>query len=168
MGNFDMGLRWILIVAVAQFAVACGNTGTPTPPVAPAVSAPAPAQVRDTRAATYELQERCAKDAAAWYKHAWEDGPAVPNVVSNYTNHYNTKSGRCMLVVNSSTFGKNKATGVPHTIFSKTLVDVLENRDIAEFDQVSTSAQPMACQFDGVQCGSAEEWDNLAKPYIEQ
>lgn len=156
----------ILVLAVALFAVACGNVGTPTPPVASAVPAPAP--VRDTRAETYELQERCAKDAAAWYKHTWEDTKGIQNLVSNYTNHYNTKSGRCMLMVTSSTFGKTKETGVPYTLVSKSLIDVLENRDVAAFDHVSTRPQPMQCEFDGIRCESSQEWDALAKPYMEQ
>ena len=163
-GKAWRGWLWLaifsLIVAVALFAVACGTVGTPTPPVASAIPAPTP--VRDTRVQTYELQERCAKDAAAWYKHAWEDPKGIRDVVSNYTNHYHAKSGQCMLVVSSRTFGKS------NIVVSKTLVDVLENRDLAAFDQVSTDPKPMQCKFDGAQCGSEQEWDNLAKPYMEQ
>ena len=152
--------RSILILAVT--AAACGKIGTLTPPVLPPVPSAASAPVRDTRPEIYELQERCAKNAAAWYKHAWEDPKGLSNIVGSYTNHYYAKSGRCMLVVTSRTFGKS------NIMVSKTLVDVLENRDVAEFDQASTSPQPIACQFDGVQCGSAQEWDSLAKPYMEQ
>src|SRR5580700_5759860 len=83
------------------------------PPPAPRA---APPTVRDTRVATYELQEKCAKDASVWYKHWWEDGPPVAGLISNYTNHYNAKLGRCYLIVNSTMNGKKAYTT------SKTLI----------------------------------------------
>jgi hypothetical protein len=145
---------------VAAFLVSSCDRQPVSPPAS--TPAPAPAPVRDTRVATYELQEKCAKDASAWYKHWWEDGPAIAGLTSNYTNHYNAKLGQCFLIVSSAIYGKKGTTE------SKTLIDVLENRDLAAFDKWSGKDTPMRCEVAGVSCTSASEWDALTKPYLEE
>jgi hypothetical protein len=148
---------------VGAFLVSSCGPQAQSPSAPPAVSPP----VRDARAENYALQEKCAKDASAWYKHWWEDPQRIPNIVSNYTNHYNVRLGQCFLVVSSTMFSKSNKTGTPFSTVSKTLVDVLENRDLGAFDKVSEQARPYQCAVGGTQCTSDDEWDNLAKPYME-
>jgi hypothetical protein len=150
---------------VGAFLVSSCDRQTGSPPT-PA-PAPTPAPVHDTRVATYELQEKCAKDSAAWYKHWWEDPKGLQDLVSNYTNHYNQKSGRCFLVVASTMFSKASKTRQTSSINAKTLVDVLENRDIGTLDTTSLRPQPIQCQVGGISCASSDEWDARAKPYME-
>jgi hypothetical protein len=155
-------IGWLIGVLLVA---SCGRQESPPKP---APTPPrAPATVRDTRLEMYELQEKCAKDAHDWYKRDWEDVPA-PNIVSSYTNHYNSRLEKCFVIVSSTLFGKEKKTGVEYSVNSKTLVDVLEHRDIGAYDESSRRAQPMQCKVDDAPCAGADQWDALAKPYMDE
>jgi hypothetical protein len=142
----------------------CAKAPAPTSP-----PPPAPPPAPDIRKATYELQEKCARDARDWYKHWWED---VPNAVgtqsvSKYTNHYSAKLGRCFIVVDSTTFNRDKKSGKTSALQSSTLTDVLENRDIGTADWFGANDTFNQCQVNGAACNSPAEWHALAKPYME-
>jgi hypothetical protein len=149
---------------VAGALLVCSCSRQPDPPAAAAPPAP---PARDTRLEMYQLQEKCAKDAHDWYKREWEDVPG-PNIASTYTNHYNSKLDRCFLIVTSAVFGTDKKTGVAYSTNSKTLLDVLENRDIGVFDQKSSVGQPTQCEVHDVICASADEWTMRVKPYMTE
>jgi hypothetical protein len=53
-----------------------------------------------------------------------------------------------------------------NSINSKTLLNVLENRDIGMYDQSSNQALPFQCEVGDARCTSADQWDALAKPYM--
>jgi hypothetical protein len=128
----------------------------------PALQRPAP---QDTGKASYELQEKCAHDASQWYKREWEEGPAIPGLLSNYTNHYSAKLRGCFIVVNSTLFFTDKS-GKNSSKRSNTLTDVLENKDIGTADWYANEAYNN-CKVNGVSCSSPEEWAALLKPYME-
>jgi len=112
---------------------------------------------------SYELQEKCARDAREWFDRQWQDDAQPPFTVQ-YTNHYSQKFGTCFAVVSR--------TGVlPRELLQYThfLYDVLENREIGRvnwFDKagrVSTNV----CFVNGKPCSSLADWNELVKPYTE-
>lgn len=150
---------WVIAaILVCSCSPQPDSPAPPPPPVPP---------VRDTRFEMYQLQEKCAKDAHDWYKREWED-VQIAGVTSTYTNHYNSKSERCFLMVASTTYGKPPKTGVGISVDSRTLLDVLENRPVGVFDKSSNRPQPWQCEVGGTQCASADEWDRMAKPYMDE
>ena len=152
------------VVGWASLVFLTASCSRPAEPVQPAAPLPPPA--RDTHVATYDLQEKCAKDSYAWYKREWEDVPAS-NISSSYTNHYNSKLNRCYVLVASTVYGKEKKTAVEYSMHSKTLVDVLEHRDIGSFDQSASRLNPIQCGVGDARCTSEDEFDALTKPYME-
>jgi hypothetical protein len=136
-----------LALLLSSAISSCGRQAEPPPA--------APPPVRDTRAETYALQEKCAKDAYGLYKREWEDG------TTTYTNHYSAKLGKCFFVATILLLsGKRIAT-------HKTLVDVLEHREMGAFDQINREVAPYGCEVSGTKCASVAEWDALAKLYME-
>jgi hypothetical protein len=147
----NKSLLWVFLLACG---VACAPAPTPQPPGR---------QAQDTTRHAYEMQEKCANDAREWYKHWWENPKdSGLNIPSTYTNHYNVKLDRCFLVVDATVFGKKSASKM------KTLVDVLENREMGAFDETSGLGVLSQCEVAGAHCGSDAEWDALVKPYMEQ
>ncbi len=156
---------------VALTAAACDRLSSP--PSAPTI--PAPQAPVDTRKVTYELQEKCARDAYELYKHEWADKPQgnLRTISLSYTNHYNSKLGKCLMVV---TFLYADATKGKITDYqSQDLVDVLENREIGAFlSPMKTTAQAFQCYVAEQTCsntsavGAPASWERLAKPYMEE
>jgi len=167
-----MAARVIVVLGLALLT-SCAKARSPAPPPAPAASAtPAVTQAPVSTRASYELQEKCARDARDWYKHAWEDVPKAPDmeVFSNYTNHYSARRGQCFIVVSSTTVTHSKKTGKPTSTDMGTLTDVLENRDLAAFDSVSSDegTRVTQCKVAEILCGSRDEWNSLTKRYTEE
>jgi hypothetical protein len=133
----------------ALLVASCGRQAVPIP--APTPSPP----VRDTRAATYDLQEKCAKDAYSLYKRDWEEATA------SYTNHYSAKLGKCFFVASVLLLSAKE----PST--HKTLVDVLDHREMGLLDKINREVAPYGCEVSGTKCTSVAEWDALTKPYME-
>jgi hypothetical protein len=146
---------WSLLLVTS-----CDKTNAPAGPPAPSASP------TDARKASYERQEKCARDARDWYRHAWEDSPGVPGLVSTYTNHYSAKLSGCFIVVDSTLLFRTK-NGQESSKRSATLTDVLENRDIGTADWY-VNAPFNQCQVNGAKCSSPDEWQRLLKPYMEE
>jgi hypothetical protein len=126
------------VIVVLGLALLTSCAKAPAPP-RPAASAPA-AQPLVSASASYEVKEKCARDARDWYKHAWEDArtPAGTQALSSYTNHYNARLGQCWVLVDGWTISKDKKPGGKAVSREQmTLTDVLENRDAAVFDLLS-------------------------------
>lgn len=114
-----------------------------------------------------DLRERCSRDARDYYERGWNS--PIPNYTTGYTNHYNKKLDRCFLLVTAHLQRIDKWTNRPFTSDDKILVDVFENREIGSFSQDSEHLpKPLYCGIGAVYCKSAEEWDALAKPYMEE
>jgi hypothetical protein len=149
----------LLLGCGTQLLVSCDKSAPPV--LAPVVAAPA--RAADIARSAYEMQERCAKDARDWYKHWWEDPKdSGINMPSSYTNHFNAKLGRCFLVVDATVLRKNSISKM------KTLIDVLENRELGALDDTSAAGLPIQCEVAGAHCASATEWDALANRYKEE
>ena len=139
-----------MCVVVAVVA-SCGRS--PAPSTATAQS------TTDTRKGTYELQEKCARDAHEWYKQNWKEGPPIAGLTTDYTNHYNARMGKCFMVLQVTIVEKT----ADHT---NRLMDVLENRDVGVVEWFEGKL-PSTCTFNGQPCKSADEWNALVKPYMK-
>ena len=122
-------------------------------------------QSTDTRKTSYEMQERCARNAREWYKANW-DNRHTPDVyvATNYTNHYSAKLGGCFVAVDSDMYGKK--SGKPYSEHYTLLVNALENRDIGSA-LWNNQGEFTHCQVNDVACASLDQWKALLKPYME-
>jgi hypothetical protein len=154
--------------AAAVFVVACVSLLVAACEKSPQAAAVVAVTPPDTRKAAYELQERCARDALAWYKQ-WDDVPGVGGVpvISSYTNHYSSKLGGCFIVVKRTEIATDKATGKDGSSHSITLADVLENHDLGLLDTYPNGSL-IACEVNGRACTSVSDWNALLKPYMEE
>jgi hypothetical protein len=138
---------------------------------APEIAKPAPPSTPDPRA-VYELRERCGKDAQAWFHHYYEENvskvPGYSLINSSFTSHYNERMNMCFAVVNSLTSVHDDKTNASKLFDSRSLADVLENKDRGTFAKFSDMNAPMGCSVDGKNCASAQEWEGLTKPFMEQ
>jgi hypothetical protein len=116
--------------------------------------------------ACYDLQSLCAHNAREWYKHAWEEGPAIPDLVSSYTNHYSAKMGGCFIVVDSILVVRAEASKAASEKRSSTLTNVMENKDIGTADWFAHEAYNK-CQVNGVTCNTPAQWSELLRPYMQ-
>jgi hypothetical protein len=166
-----MAARVIVVLGLALLT-SCAKAPAPPPPAASAPAAPAAAQPIVSASSSYEVKEKCARDARDWYKHTWEDArtPAGTQALSSYTNHYNARLGQCFILVDGWTISKDKKPGKAVSREQKTLTDVLENRDVAVFDLLSDGQdkQLAQCNVNGTPCSSRDGWDALTRQYMEE
>jgi hypothetical protein len=168
-----MLVRNIMVCSFLLLTASCDQASPPAPtaaPVQPAADVAKPSDQLGARKAIYELQEKCAKDARDWYKHWWEDPPEEPgtHTTSSYINHYNTKQGRCFILVSSTLFRKDAKTGKVSHSDHKELVDVLENGGGGTYDMSSEFPALMLCEVNKQDCHSSGEWEALVRPYMEE
>jgi hypothetical protein len=163
----------LLIISVL-FLASCSKKPQPppasTPGIAPQIAQPAPA-APDPRI-VYDLREKCGRDAQAWFHHYYEENvtkvPGYSLINSSFTSHYNERMNRCFAVVNSLTSARDDKTKAVKFFDSRSLADVLENKDRGSFAKFSDMNGPMSCSVDEKHCASAQEWEGLAKPFMEQ
>src|ERR1700736_6554648 len=102
MGNAWRGWLWIallivLVVVALSASVSCSNEEPPPqlarPPATSVSLAPTAAPAPDPRI-SYDLSEKCARDAREWFKHFYGDRNSSNREgtsMSAYSNHYNAK-----------------------------------------------------------------------------
>jgi hypothetical protein len=106
----------------------------------------------------YELQERCGKRATEVFEKDFPE--KSPNVIAFFENHYNARLNKCFMVEETTTHvrdDKNK----PVTIKILILIDVNDNKVIANFD-------PLQCTVQERTCHSEQEWRLLVKPLMQE
>ena len=69
------------------------------------------------------------------------------------------------MLVSSTARYHNKMT---NPLSMKTLEDVTEHKEYGNFAIFDKQYTPSTCDFLGKHCSSEEEWDLLAKPYMEE
>lgn len=149
---------FILCTAVI---VSCTNAETPSQQMAPAGASPAPT-VPDPRI-VYDLREKCGREAREWFKQAWGDGaPKDMPVTADYTAHYNQQLNRCYLLLEVTTSGKT------NVMKDKSLLDVSENKGLADLSQSSKFEQPTQCTIGNQSCVSHADWDAFVAPFMNQ
>jgi hypothetical protein len=122
-----------------------------------------PSPVPDARGASYELQEKCARDAREWYNRWRQEMSELFSAgLMDYTNHYSVRLGRCFILTQIDGYtGKQRDSTLLHT---EALVDVLENRRVGSY---GTSSGYAICEVNQTQCTSRKEWASLVKPYMQ-
>jgi len=115
-----------------------------------------------SKAATLELQKKCADQAATVFKG---DGLnwTLHHLQHSYTNHYQQRLKRCFVQISTS-------DGVST---STTIKDAFEGKEYARFYLVKPEGRPSPCQvmlLSGEQktCRSKKEFEELVKVYMEQ
>jgi hypothetical protein len=115
-----------------------------------------------------ELQEKCSKQAAAEYRQEGLEASSM----SEFTNHYSAKLGRCFVIIKSISATQNVAST------HKLLVDAYEGKVLGNYVWINSQGKkfwevaPSDCTVtlpsgEEKTCQSNDEWDNLVKAYTE-
>jgi hypothetical protein len=117
----------------------------------------------------YELQEWCGTHAAEVSKR--ENGNGISQgrdgtITSNYAHHYNRKLNKCFILF-TSTFTPRDSKKLSAST-DKSLRDINENKTYGSFLKFENDTKPFQCEFLDKYCSSEDEWDGLAKPYMEE
>jgi len=108
----------------------------------------------------YELQERCAKQAADFFetkfggKHHVAQGEGT--MLQDYENHYNPRLNKCFFLYAGDYLSSNK------TGFS-----TLQLYELNEHKQYGTFTSRSDCSVLDRACRSQQEWRELTKPFLE-
>lgn len=169
--RFLQGLRLGLTVAAMTLAAGCDRTPEPVP----GASVP-PVAKGPTATETYELRERCAKDAREWFNQNYppndepirvQGGGSIANLPPTYQNHYSQTHNGCYAFVYEITnfsYGK-KPTPRDMVVQTNAMYDVHDNTRMGVF-VVKNMSEVTACEFTGTKCSSKEEFMGLAKSYF--
>jgi hypothetical protein len=117
-----------------------------------------------------ELQSRCAKQAEEVFK----SGGWSRKSFADYISHFNVKLGRCFVEISDTTADKATASS------SRSLSDAFEGKEYGSYVWVNVLSQhkkywevaPTECKVtmpsgEEKTCQSIEEFDTLAKAYME-
>jgi hypothetical protein len=113
----------------------------------------------------YELQERCGKDAAAFFDKFKKEFQSIPNTGVSYTCHYNKKLNKCFILITSISTPSDE---YPHPSITKTLCDVNENKVNAYFFMFTDTMKIMQCTVLDKHYATEAEWDAAVKQYMEE
>jgi hypothetical protein len=123
-----------------------------------------------SKSESLELQEKCARQAAALFKaDGWEKGH-----MAGFENHYNEKMNRCFILEGDT---DPKTTPV-RVYISETLLDAFEHKTLGSYLWVSDppkkywEAPPLQCEVtapsgEKTVCKSSDEFDELVKVYMQ-
>jgi len=136
----------------------------------PAASAAPPPNPQQSARFNYEMDEKCAADARAWFKAYYSQpfepvnvkgGGQILTTQSANQNHYSRKLNACFAVLETSTTFPRPA----QLITNHAIYNVNENRRVGvlvdkNFEIVT------ACEVEGTKCGSKAEFEALARDYL--
>lgn len=110
----------------------------------------------------YELQERCGKSSAEFFKKMYGTGYdfASGGLTHHYESHYNKKLNKCFIRIMTFLIREKETEQVMLELY-----DVQENLQYGIFFE---SSEKMDCLFWGMKCNSKSNWNLLAKPYMEE
>ena len=121
----------------------------------------------------YELQERCGIRTEAWFKKEYgKDGITQREGgfdVATYTNHYNLKMNKCLVLYKSvsHTYKKNeKSLDLNSEMTTLILFDINEQKEYGGYFAVGAYSND--CNVDNKKCHTEDEFNALAKPYMEK
>jgi hypothetical protein len=127
-------------------------------------------QPNPAAAASFDFQERCAKQAREQFQQSYWSKQEM----TGFTNHYNEKLNRCFMLVESTDVKTDPGT----MWINKTLLDAFEGRELATYswhsDKVKKYWQvpPFQCEVtlpsgEKKICNSDAEFEELIKVYME-
>lgn len=127
---------------------------------------------KENTALDYDLQSKCAKDSRAWFNQNWNSSSRDKDtMLLDFTNHYNKKSNTCFILVEYH-FGSGDGSAWYNNM---TLWNVYENQkyaDFTEFHQIFAKGGILptdsvsTCSVSGDKCTSIDQFNNLARPYM--
>lgn len=122
-------------------------------------------------ARNFDLQEKCAKDANAWFVENWvrvkDASELCPD--AEYTNHYSKKLNGCFSIVRCDFHLKNgKSSG-----YGESLWNIYENNRLGGIGRDAYSPAThenhiYACELKETECTTEQEWDKLKEPYTNE
>lgn len=117
----------------------------------------------------YELQEKCGKICNEMFQKEYGKGGIKGDkdetLVSNYSNHYNSKLNRCFILITTTTIPRGKER---NALVMKTLFDINENKEYGAFSKFQKESVPFGCMVGDKGCKSQAEFEALIKPYMEE
>ena len=170
--NFRIALSALLVALAGCDAPSGGSKETTTPM----------AQEREVTAAlsrrqAYELSERCGKTAGEEFRREWKAGivnTETGQMMAGYANHYNSRLNKCFYLLRVTHFTSKKSGGGESTSnISMMLVDINDAKEIGTYWGAPTSTaqpvegRPTSCNVVDKLCSSSQEWEALARPYME-
>lgn len=145
---------------------ACGQLASP-PTAAPVSTTRAVTSARDS----YELSERCGRTVREWFMGEWGQGtktdPDGTRMSSSFASHYNAKLNKCFLVLRTNIYSTDRKTGARTLSQSWDLNDFNDNRDVGDYFKSNDELSPTSCEVGEQKCASAEAWDALVRPYMQ-
>ena len=118
----------------------------------------------------YELQERCGKHAADYFRRNF--GNAVSKIEGgqqeiDFSNHFSKRLNKCFIQITTNNVRyKNKNPEVV-TSFDIRVLDLNANREYARYVNVYQKEKPALCRVAEKWCNGILEWEALIKPYME-
>jgi hypothetical protein len=114
-----------------------------------------------SQAQSLDQQERCAQQARRAFPE-YISGKGI----ADYQSHYNTKLGKCFMLVETIVSG-------PNSYMRALLMDAIERREYAYFwDKIPAGGVVVSCFFKNLRgtryCNSREEFDAFVASYMEQ
>jgi hypothetical protein len=124
---------------------------------------------KDNAVADYDLQAKCAHDSKIWFNENWGH-PEKDTLLLNYSNHYNKRLNKCFIIVeyHHSLFGLSWAN-------NESVWDIYENSEygsvivthmIYQNPEFREEESVGSCKVYGKDCKTLDEFDNLARPYL--
>jgi hypothetical protein len=128
----------------------------------------------------YELQERCLKSSDKWYERTWGSNP-LQKVDGNsmfiyYSNHYNRKLKRCLVLEEVDYMPKGEKTPTMSTFDLRDINEV--NKVFAHSiftGEVNKKEKTLfktnfgtICEVGEKKCNNWVEWESMIKPYMEE
>lgn len=118
----------------------------------------------------YELQERCGKHAADYFRRNFGNGVSKikgGQQETDFSNHFSKKLNKCFIQITTNNVRyKNKNPEVV-TSFDIRVLDLNENREYGRYVNVYQQEKPAHCGVEEKRCNDILEWEALIKPYME-
>jgi hypothetical protein len=115
--------------------------------------------------ASLELQDMCAKQARKAYEADRLEMPSMytKSGMASFTNHYNVKLNKCFIDIGSMASGSSW----------EEVKDAFESKVYATYIWSDVDNKPIHCEVlslsgETKQCKSADEFQSLIKPYMDQ
>ena len=113
----------------------------------------------------YELQERCGKQAAEFFKREYSAGFKTQDTTTrfNYENHYSARLNKCFFLEIADLYEKGKGGTKGMRLF-----DLNENKEYGAYMvDICDGCVPWQCLVQEQVCRSEKEWRTLIKPFME-
>ena len=128
---------------------------------------------KQDEAVNYDLQEKCSKDAHAWFNENWSRDKDT--ILLTLVNHYDVKLNKCFILVDHHYKSDFAGPGGNSWTNEISLTDVQQNAKLAYFaENHITNWKPeynlrnevISCNMLDKECKTGDEFNNLVGPYM--